>query len=183
MAYGIKICLLGDGGVGKTSIRQRFLGQGFNSTYVETIGADFSKKIVFIDETELILQIWDLAGQSRYDSVRSLYYTGVRGALIVYDLSRPTSLENVPKWIEELLNHTFQAIPIVLIGNKSDLLYELDDKTKESVRKMVTEIKKKLRANTSVAVHSIETSAKTGENINRAFTLLGKSLLRDILKK
>ena len=76
-----KICLLGEGAVGKTALRQRYLGEGFKQSYAMTIGADFAVKRVTIDNQEFISQIWDLAGQVRFSSVREVYYRGAAGAL------------------------------------------------------------------------------------------------------
>ncbi len=111
-----------------------------------------------------------------------MYYTGVRGAFIVYDVSRPESLENISRWVEELLDNSIQAIPIILIGNKSDLLPQVDEKIRESVKNMAHNVKVSLKLHPDIPVHTIETSAKTGENIHKAFELLGKSLLAEIKK-
>ncbi|MHA2203636.1 MAG: Rab family GTPase, partial [Candidatus Hodarchaeales archaeon] len=116
-----KICLLGDGGVGKTSLRERFLGKGFQSGYILTIGADFAVQNLEIDGTQYKFQIWDLAGQQRFEAVRALYYKGSHGAILVFDRTRPESLFNLENWKRELFTNVGRQIPYIILGNKSDL--------------------------------------------------------------
>ncbi|MHA1533051.1 MAG: Rab family GTPase [Candidatus Heimdallarchaeota archaeon] len=142
-----KIVLLGDGAVGKTSIRQQYLGKGFKEGYSMTIGADFCVKRVELSTMIITFQIWDLAGQQRFDVVREVYYRGSSGALLVFDVSNASSFENLPAWLNELTKNNYERIvPIVLIGNKTDLRGYL------------------------------ETSAKTGLNVDEAFMLLSKQI-------
>ncbi|MFX1513985.1 MAG: Rab family GTPase [Promethearchaeota archaeon] len=124
----MKICLLGDGAVGKTSLRERYLGKGFKSGYTMTIGADFAVKESNVDGNEIKFQIWDLAGQPRFSSVRELYYKGSVGGLLVYDCTRPESYQNLDGWIEELWKNNGRGkLPLVLIANKVDLREENPD--------------------------------------------------------
>ena len=83
-----KITLLGDGAVGKTSLRKTYLGEGFKDGYSMTIGADFAVKRLRIDDQDFVAQIWDLAGQQRFSAVREVYYRGTSGCLLVFDISR-----------------------------------------------------------------------------------------------
>ncbi|TFF83933.1 GTP-binding protein, partial [Candidatus Heimdallarchaeota archaeon] len=117
-----KIVLLGNGAVGKTSLRQQYLGKGFKDGYSMTIGADFAVKRVELGHLVATFQIWDLAGQQRFDVVRSVYYRGSSGALLVFDVSNPQSFNNLPSWLNELTKNNYDRIvPLVLIGNKTDL--------------------------------------------------------------
>ena len=117
-----KIALLGEGGVGKTALRQRFLGKGFEASYMMTVGADFAIYKTEINGEEVKLQIWDLAGQERFKEVRSGFYQGTLGALMVYDVTRKDSADNLLNWKEELLKYTKEINPeLVLVANKIDL--------------------------------------------------------------
>jgi len=116
-----KIMLMGDAAVGKTAIRYRYLEGGFKGNYKMTIGSDFGFKRVKINDQEVTVQIWDLAGQDRFRLSRGMYYKGVSACFLVFDNTRLDSLRNLDNWIDELLTNTNTTIPMVLIGNKSDL--------------------------------------------------------------
>jgi GTPase SAR1 family protein len=105
-----KICLLGDGGVGKTSLRERFLGKGFQSGYILTIGADFAVQDLNIDGQQYKFQIWDLAGQQRFSAVRALYYKGSHGAILVFDNTRPESLYNLGGILDQFIQSSLGEI-------------------------------------------------------------------------
>ena len=96
------------------------MGEGFSSSYLMTLGAEMSSK--FVEEVDLKFQLWDMAGQPRFQDIRGPYYNGSAGAIIVYDVTRHDSYENVTKWLMELHRHIpKKAIPVVLLGNKTDL--------------------------------------------------------------
>lgn len=117
-----KTVLLGDGGVGKSSLRKSYLGKDFSYNYNMTIGADFSVKQYEIYGERVISQIWDLAGQPRFSNVREVYYKGSTGAILVFDKTRPETFKSIPKWINELLkNNNNKVLPMVLVGNKTDI--------------------------------------------------------------
>ncbi|MFX0186039.1 MAG: Rab family GTPase [Candidatus Hodarchaeota archaeon] len=182
----LKIVLIGDGGVGKTAIRERYLGKGFQSRYVLTIGADFATRDDIINGNSVKYQIWDLAGQERFDGVREIYYKGALGALLVYDVTRPDSYYNAPKWINEVWNNCGRSrVPIVVVANKIDLRQTDDETISSEHGRLLTEKLTKLISREGVACHYIETSAKTGANIPDAFSLLGKNIMNFVesLKK
>ncbi|MFX0113800.1 MAG: GTP-binding protein [Candidatus Hodarchaeota archaeon] len=186
MALVCKITLLGDGAVGKTALRDRFLGKEFKGTYTMTIGADFASKQLMLDGQELKFQIWDLAGQPRFKAVREAYYRGAVGALLVFDVVRPPSFENTPTWIMEAWKHNGKGrIPIVVLGNKIDLRptqpEPLQIQTKQGVA-LASELTKMTR-HYGFDVHFLETSALTGENVEEAFHLLARSILSYIQAK
>jgi small GTP-binding protein len=182
----MKVCLLGDGAVGKTALRERYLGKQFSSGYVMTIGADFAVKKTEIATEEgaksVKFQIWDLAGQPRFNSVRELYYKGSHGGLLVFDITRRDSFANLTYWIEELYRNSGRGImPITLLGNKVDLRNEVDDPiTPDEAREYIEEITEKYDLKFDVPY--LETSAKTGENVDESFNILAQTI-RTHLKK
>jgi len=172
----LKIILVGDGQVGKTSLRKTFLDEGFKDGYLKTIGADFAVKRLRIDEKEYIAHIWDLAGQQRFSTVREVYYRGTSGCLLVFDISRRSSFGNIPAWIDELLkNNENRVIPFVLVGNKSDL--RATSKA-PILREQPEEYARALSAWSELTVPYIETSALTGENVDNAFDELITNIFR-----
>ncbi|PWI48361.1 hypothetical protein CEE45_07140 [Candidatus Heimdallarchaeota archaeon B3_Heim] len=175
----LKIVLIGDGGVGKTAIRERYLGKGFKSQYLLTIGADFAMRDDMVNGSDIRYQIWDLAGQQRFDAVREVYYKGCVGALLVYDVTRPDSYFNTPKWINELwANNGRGRVPIVVVANKIDMRELSDDTVSPEQGRVFTNRLSNLTKGEGFECHYIETSAKTGINIQNAFGLLGTNVMR-----
>lgn len=175
----LKIVLIGDGGVGKTAIRERYLGKGFKSQYLLTIGADFAMRDDMVNGSGIRYQIWDLAGQQRFDAVREVYYKGCVGALLVYDVTRPDSYFNTPKWINELwANNGRGRVPIVVVANKIDMRELSDDTVSPEQGRVFTNRLSKLTQAEGFECHYIETSAKTGINIQNAFGVLGTNVMR-----
>ena len=171
-----KIALLGEGAVGKTSLRKNFLGETFDRDYMMTLGADFATKVVEVEDYEVTLIIWDLAGQPRFSVVREGFYQGTRGALLVFDLTRPDTYEHLADWVRELLrNNKGKKVPLVLIGNKNDLRGSLHTTIPEEYG---AKYAKALSQWSGYDIPYIETSAKYGDNVERAF----KSLIRQIIK-
>lgn len=177
----LKITLLGDGAVGKTSLRERFMGRGFKTQHLMTIGADFAaidKTVTYNDKDyEVTFQIWDLAGQQRFSSVRARFYQGSLGGLLLFDITRPESFQNLASWLNEIWKNSGSKspVPVVILGNKSDL------RSRSSVDvKKAEEYCRQLTANTTkfgFDIIYIETSAKDGINIDEAFNALGQRIL------
>ena len=121
-----KIVLMGDGAVGKTSLRKRYLGEGFDTDYLSTMGADFALYDTKVEETHIRWQIWDLAGQPVFKDVVKAYYTKVFGAILVYDVTRRQTFESTEKWLDDLWTNSKrdQNVPVVILGNKIDLREE-----------------------------------------------------------
>ncbi|MFW9915877.1 MAG: GTP-binding protein [Candidatus Thorarchaeota archaeon] len=190
----LKFCLIGDGGVGKTAIRERYVGASFTKSYLPTIGADFATKTEIVDDIEVKLLIWDLAGQPRFSIVREGYYRGARGLLLVFDVSRPDSFESAPMWLKESWKHLEKgrSVPLMLIGNKIDLRNQNHLHTKVGrdlstapplIRPLqghalVGEIKKLMPREAAPYASYIETSAKTAQNVSNAFHKLTKMILQ-----
>ena len=174
----MKLVLLGDGRVGKTSIRKKYLGQGFPTEYLETLGADFSIQTTKFNNLFLRYQIWDIAGQPRFNQIRKSFYMGAQAGLILYDVSERKSLTSISNWIEELFSSNGKGtkIPIVVIANKIDLRNSIDCITTSEGETAVEKIKEK--NNLMESIKFFETSAKTGENVNQAFNLITEMFLQ-----
>lgn len=157
------------------------MGEGFKTTMNMTIGADFA---VYRKETEneaFIYQIWDLAGQSYYQNVRSRFYRGAMAGICVFDVTRRESYINLPNWIEELWNNNgIGMVPLILLANKSDLANSGSVKIHE-VQAYADALTTHM-AHKDYRVHCLETSASTGENVAEAFDLIGKQVL-DAVKR
>jgi len=161
--FVFKIVLVGDYGVGKSTSIHRFVEDKFKASYVPTLGVQISKKNLAINEHSVELLIWDLAGQDRYLMIRQRFYTGTQGILMLYDITRKSSLDHINRWYKEVTKFT-GPIPIVLIGNKIDL----EDK-REVFEDDVNGV---LRENNIDFKYKIETSAKDGFKTNEAFQFL-----------
>ncbi len=166
-----KIVLVGDGAVGKTSLRKRYLGQGFDTDYLSTMGADFALHDTTIEDTQIRWQIWDLAGQPIFKDVVQAYYTKIFGGVLVYDVTRRQTFENVEKWLTDMWEHSGREknVPIVLLANKIDL-------REEGAETVSTEEGQKLAG--SVGIPFLETSAKSGDGVEAAFDQLGNLILQ-----
>ncbi|CAD5122173.1 DgyrCDS10619 [Dimorphilus gyrociliatus] len=165
--YLFKIVLIGDAGVGKTCIVQRFKSGLFMEQYGSTIGVDFTMKTIVIDDKKIKLQIWDTAGQERFKTITQSYYRSAHAVLLVYDITKEKSFENIEKWLEDVRKYTGNNVLKVLIGNKCDL---------EQARRISTE-KAKLFSEKYNMFSMIEVSAKDCCNINESFINLTKELV------
>ncbi|CAL5377388.1 unnamed protein product [Camellia sinensis] len=119
--YLFKVVLIGDSGVGKSNLLSRFPRNEFCLESKSTIGVEFATRTLQVEGRTVKAQIWDTAGQERYRAITSAYYRGALGALLVYDVTKPTTFENVSRWLKELRDHADANIVIMLIGNKTDL--------------------------------------------------------------
>ncbi|MGY5878917.1 MAG: GTP-binding protein [Candidatus Thorarchaeota archaeon] len=171
-----KAVLIGDAAVGKTSVRRKYLGKGFISSHIATIGVDFAQKLVRVDDQPVQLVIWDLAGQDGYGRVRKHYYQGCSALILVYDITNRDSFANAPHWLAESYKHTEEMPPIALLANKVDL------RTTANVPDLITieegaDFAKLLSEKFSVPTIFFETSAKNGENIQKSFTELTRIMI------
>lgn len=168
--YIVKICLLGEANVGKTSLVYRFIENKFRDNYKSTLGVNLLKKDMDItDYGEVSCQIWDLGGQESFKSLRKLYLEGANGALIIYDMTKRKTFEKLNEWTQSFRTARGQE-PMLLIGNKSDL--------KENIK--VNEEEAKVFSDQNNISDFIVTSAKTGENVEKAFSNLIKIILDKI---
>ncbi|MCG3218535.1 MAG: GTP-binding protein [Candidatus Heimdallarchaeota archaeon] len=172
-SFIFKIVLGGDGAVGKTSIRENFMGKGFQGSYMKTIGADFASKKMDIKGSNITFQIFDLAGQDTYKASRGAFYKGGVASLLVFDLQDPTTLKNLNVWLDEAIENSEGSIStFFVLGNKADLV-----ETRQVSADAAKSYCQQMAAKTGITFVYLETSAKTGMNIKDAFDLLAYRLL------
>ena len=166
-AYPCKTVLLGESAVGKSCLVLKFVHEVFHDFQEPTIGAAFMNKTVTVaNQSPVKFEIWDTAGQERYNSLIPMYYRGAKAAIVVYDVTNTNTFDKAQHWIKELQKLGRKDVIIVLVGNKSDL--EED--------KAIQYEDAELYAKEQNLIF-IETSAKTGENINKLFFLIAENLL------
>ena len=161
----IKLLTLGNSMVGKSSLIARFIENKFFNSYISTIGIDFFKKKFEIGDNEIDLQIYDSAGQEKYKSISKQYYHNSEGILLVFDLTSQESFVALDDWIEDL-EKVEKDLPIILVGNKSDL--DGRDVSEEEINKIIHDKK----------FEYFETSALNGSNVNEAFLKLTELVIK-----
>jgi len=174
--FVFKITILGDSAVGKTSLINQFVEGSFQEDYKPTLGANIVRKDVNIDaaNAKVRLIMWDLAGQEKYNVIRSMYFEGVAGCILVYDLTRTMTFQSIKeKWIKDIQNYVRNQGAYILIGNKVDLKDQRVVETKDG-QELAENIK---------ASDFIETSAKYGENVEMAFKNLVYQIMRNFGEK
>ncbi|XP_022094540.1 ras-related protein Rab-22A-like [Acanthaster planci] len=161
----VKLCLLGDSGVGKSSIVQRFVCDSYQDSIPPTIGASFMSKTVTTGEKSFKFQIWDTAGQEKYRGLAPMYYRGAAAAVVVYDITSQMTFTKVRDWIRELQQHGPENIVIAIAGNKFDMcdLREVETRTAMDYAQ-------------DIGAVFIETSAKTAANIKELFIKISEQL-------
>ncbi|CAL4892770.1 unnamed protein product [Urochloa decumbens] len=157
-SYLFKMVLIGDSGVGKSNILSRFTRNHFSLDSKSTIGVEFATKSLQMEGKTIKAQIWDTAGQERYRAITSAYYRGAVGALLVYDITKRQSFDNVHRWLRELRDHADSSIVIMMVGNKSDLTH----------LRAVSEDEGKALAEKE-GLFFLETSAMEAVNVEEAF--------------
>jgi len=167
--YIVKYIIIGDTGVGKSCLLLQFTDHRFQQSHDLTIGVEFGARFVTIEDKKIKLQIWDTAGQESFRSITRSYYRGAAGALLVYDITRRETFEHLHIWLEDARQHSNSNTTIMLIGNKKDL------ETKRAVS--YEEGEKFARQNN---LFFIEASAKTAENVEKAFNVPAQDIYRKI---
>jgi len=163
-----KVVVIGDSGVGKSNLIERYTKDTFKEETKTTIGVEFGHKTIKVDDKVIKAQIWDTAGQERFKALTRGYYRGALGALLVYSITNRVSFHNSETWLEELKTHADPGIIIMLVGNKSDL---------SSLREVPETEAKSFAQKNKLAF--IETSAKEDYGVGQAF----ERLLLDIYKQ
>ncbi|CAH8496902.1 unnamed protein product [Schistosoma turkestanicum] len=163
----LKLLLIGDMNVGKSSLLFRYTDDGFSDTYMSTIGVDFKVKSVTIGNTRVKLQIWDTAGQERFRTITSTYYRGAHGIIIVYDVNDVKTFCNVEKWLQEAQTYADEGVARILVGNKNE---------DEELKTVSPCDAQRLAAKNSCFF--IETSAKRDENVDQMFDIITREALR-----
>lgn len=165
----LKVITAGEGGVGKTTLLYRYIEGRFLADTRMTIGVEFFLKELNIDGKKILLQVWDFGGQEHFRPLLKNYAKGARGALLLFDLTRPSSLERIDQWVN-ICRQENPGIPIIFLGTKLDLEDQIT--VDES---FVLNFKEEYGF-----FEFLKISSKTGENVNLAFELIAKELVKDL---
>ncbi|KAF7629215.1 hypothetical protein Mgra_00009279, partial [Meloidogyne graminicola] len=163
------LLIIGDSGVGKSSLLLRFSDNTFSANYITTIGVDFKIRTITVKGYKVKLQIWDTAGQERFRTITSTYYRGTHGVVVVYDVTAPDSFSNVKRWLHEIETNC-ENVQRILVGNK------LDEPTR-----VVSEVEAKRFAD-SIKINYFETSAKENLNVEQMFQCITELVLDNKLR-
>eukprot|EP00927_Polykrikos_kofoidii_P068276 TRINITY_DN63635_c0_g1_i1.p1 TRINITY_DN63635_c0_g1~~TRINITY_DN63635_c0_g1_i1.p1 ORF type:complete len:212 (+),score=43.17 TRINITY_DN63635_c0_g1_i1:106-741(+) len=170
----LKVIILGDSGVGKTSLMNQYVNRKFSNQYKATIGADFLTKEVMIDDKAVTMQIWDTAGQERFQSLGVAFYRGADCCVLVYDITVAKTFESLESWRDEFLIQAGprdpEGFPFMVIGNKADL-----DK-----KRQVPEARVQQWCRSKNDIPCLETSACTAHNVDTSFLEIAQKALRQL---
>lgn len=170
--FKFKLIIIGEPGVGKTSLIKKFITGQFFNDYRASIGTNmFIKRLELEnndDEKSIDLHVWDIAGQERWKKMRHMYYTGTQGALIVGDITRKNSFNQIEDfWYPDLIKYC-EKIPIVLLCNKDDLERKFSEMEANILKKNIN------------AKDVLFTSAKEGDNVDKAFKTITKEIMKHV---
>jgi len=168
-----KLCIFGDGGVGKTTLVNRYLTKVFDEDIKMTVGADFYVKDLEVDGKKVVIRIWDFGGEQRFKVLLPSFAKGADGGLFMYDITRYTSVKNIDDWLsifEKNVREKHLQIPIIMVGGKLDLQEKRSVETEDAV-----ELSKK---------HNLqghfECSSKTGDRVEKIFDSITRKMMKDI---
>lgn len=171
----LKVIILGDSGVGKTSLMNQYVNKKFSNAYKATIGADFLTKEVQVDDRLVTMQIWDTAGQERFQSLGVAFYRGADCCVLVYDVNTAKTFENLDNWRDEFLVQACpqdpENFPFVVLGNKVDV--------DSGNSRVVQEKKAKHWCSAKGGIPYFETSAKEDFNVDNAFKCIAQNALKN----
>jgi len=165
-----KICIFGDGGVGKTALVKRYMMGIFDPAYKITVGVDFHVKKLEIDGIKIKLQIWDFAGEKQFRFILPQYARGSAGGIFMYDITRKSSLDNFEDWLKVFTTGTHKEpweVPILMLGGKLDL---------EEARQVSTDNAIKIATENNLCSF-LECSSKTGENVEQIFKIISRTMM------
>jgi len=169
----LKVIILGDSGVGKTSLMNQYVNKKFSRQYKATIGADFLTKEIMVNDKMVTMQIWDTAGQERFQSLGVAFYRGADGCILVYDITDSKSFGSIESWMDEFLVQAAPSnpddFPFVLIGNKCDLA---------DTQRQVPTSKAREYAKNKGEIPNFEASAKDATNVSSAFQQIAERALQ-----
>ena len=168
--FAFKSIIIGDPGVGKTSMILQFTDRAFRRSYIPTIGANITEKVITLNDTTFQMILWDLAGQSKFQKIRSLYYNGAQCVIMVFDLTKPETFENIKNWYADVKSNfsNFDEIEVVMCGNKCDLTEDIQIPNEKALS-----LAKELN------IGYLETSARIGKNIDKIFD----DMINDMISK
>ena len=166
--YTIKLLIVGDSSVGKTNFIYRFIEDKFSQNYMATTGIDLKTSNIELNGKKIRVQLWDTAGQEKYRAITKNLFLKVQGVLALYDITNEDSFVNLKSWVKLIKEECGNHMPILIVGNKSDL----DDK--RSVEKDAANAYAK-----DEKVEYIETSSKLGDNVNEAISLMAEKVLEN----
>jgi len=168
--FRFKIIVCGDPAVGKTSTILRFTDRAFKKVYVPTIGTNIVEKYIRVKNARIEFVLWDIAGQQKFAKVRKHFYTGADGELLIFDLTRPNTFNDISNWYQDITSTLNRKLPGFILGNKSDLVDQRAVSNDEP-----------LQLANELGLDYIETSALSGENIDEAFYKLAELLISNNL--
>lgn len=164
----LKIILVGDVSVGKTSVLERYINNNFKDDYTCTIQAEQKTKIINEDSnTSIRMDIWDTAGQEKFRSLTRQYYRDSQGAIIVFDITKKKTFDSLQTWIDDIQDYSDKDIPIIIVGNKSDLIDEREV-SENNINEFLND-----------KYTYFEVSAKYGNNIDLAFNKIKKLIMEN----
>ena len=166
--YTIKLLVVGDSSVGITNFITQFIENKFNQTYMTTSGMDLKTSSIVVKNKKIRVQLWDTAGQEKYRAITKNLFLKVQGALVVYDITNDNSFTNLKTWVKSIKEECGKSMQMIIVGNKCDL----DDQR-------VIEKEKALEYAEEEKVEYIETSSKTGENVQKAISQLCEKVLEN----
>jgi Ras-related protein Rab-11A len=165
----LKVLTAGEGGVGKTTLLHRYIEGEFDANTKMTIGVQFFLKEVEINTKRTILQIWDFGGQERFRTLLKSYANGAKGAMLMFDLTRPMTLDRIDEWVE-ICRSTDPDLPIIFLGTKYDLKDQIsidDDYIEEFLEKYNL-------------ISYLKTSSRSGRNVQKSFEILAENILKHL---
>ncbi len=167
-----QLLLIGDSGVGKSSLLTRFADETYSDSYISTIGVDFKIRTVDIDNRVCKLQIWDTAGQERFRTITNSYYRGAHGIIVVYDCTSADSFAHVDTWLSEIEKCAVPGVKVLIVGNKCDL----------ALRRQV-EYETARQFADARGVPLLEASAKTGANADSVFVQVAAAARQQLAQR
>ncbi|KAL4488790.1 hypothetical protein ABPG72_016443 [Tetrahymena utriculariae] len=167
--YLFKFIMIGDTGVGKSCMLLRFVDDRFREDYDATIGVEFGSKIIEVANLAIKIQIWDTAGQESFRSITRSYYKGAIGAVVVFDITKRSSFDNLPKWLHDIKEQGKEDTFVLIVGNKFDQM--LHRKVSQQEASEFAE---------QQGYNYVEVSAKSGDNVNKIFNTMAQEILSKI---
>lgn len=158
-----KVIFLGEPAVGKTSLIKKYIDKNYEECYIPTIGVSITKKQVEYAGKKFTIMFWDIAGQPQFYLLHKVYYNGANGVVLIFDLTRSHTLMNLKDWYKELLKYQLDKVPIIIVGNKSDL------KERAVLEPQMDHLAEQLGV-----THTFMTSAKTGDNVDQIFKTMAE---------